>query len=122
MRSLKRNRITIHYSNYLGQQPIYDEEGYRTGEYAPSYTDPVPYKISVSPALGEADLVTFGSNENYDRRMSTCDLDCEINEYSLIWVDSKPPEPHDYLVYRRADSINGITFAIKRVEVTNSEP
>ena len=67
MRTLERNKRTIHYAQLIGSTPIKDEYGNETGEYANEYSPPVPYRIHVSAARGEYTNAQFGGIAHYDR-------------------------------------------------------
>ena len=127
MRSLTRNKQKIYYSLYSDKQPILDDYGNQTGEYTLSYADPVEYKINVSAARGTADVEQFGINENYTKTMVTNDMSCPIEETTRLWIgkeayvtvdETTTVTPHNYVVIKKAPSINSITYAIKEVTVT----
>ena len=85
--------------------------------------------------------------ENYDKVIVTDDLDCPIDENSVLFIDKQPEftnvvtyeyvtttnngqetsawvvktvavPVHDYIVRRVAKSLNSISIAIRRVEVS----
>ena len=61
MRTLERNKRTIHYAQLIGSTPIKDEYGNETGEYANEYPPPVPLQKSTTlPAKGEYTNAQFG--------------------------------------------------------------
>ena len=114
MQSLNSNKQTIHYALYLGVSDIYNG-GYKTGEKTKSYATPVEFRCNVSPARGVADTDPFGIATDYDRTMVTCDMSCPIAEDTILWLGTSTSEPYNYKVVRRAESINGLLFAIKEV-------
>lgn len=117
MRSLVRNKRTIYYALYLGDTEILDENGYATGTYAPSYSEPRKLEINVSAARGSAWTREFGDFKNYDRTMVTTD-DLPIDENSILWVDDLDlTHPHDYQIVQVAKSLNENQYAISKVKV-----
>lgn len=124
MKLLKRNLSTIHYCLYEGSEPILDDDGNETGEDKITYSEPVEFECSVSAATGYSATEMFGNLENYDKTLITDDMECPIDEHSVLFVDKEPEfdtdgRPlYDYIVRRVAKSINNISFAIRKVDVT----
>ena len=124
MKLLKRNLSTIHYCLYERSEPILDDDGNETGEDRITYSEPVEFECSVSAATGYSATEMFGNLENYDKTLITDDMECPIDEHSVLFVDKEPEfdtdgRPlYDYIVRRVAKSINNISFAIRKVDVT----
>jgi len=127
MRSLVRNKQKIYYALYDTKTDIVDDYGNKTGEYNVTYGEPVEYHINVSAARGTADVEQFGINANYTKTMTTNDLNCPIEETSILWINREPTVtvgevttdiPHNYVVVSVARSINSITYAIREVNVS----
>lgn len=112
MRDLKRNRIKVEYSLYLGNAEIMDGAGYATGEYAPKYGNKTVLYISVSSNKGDYSQQQFGNLLDYDRTMITHDTECPINENSMIYIGTE-----QYIVKAVAKSLNAVQYAIKRVQI-----
>ena len=129
MRSLQRNKQTIWY-RLLDSNPTpitkTDEWGniLETGEYTQTYLGPVQLKINVSQATGASITEQFGNLDNYDKVLSTTWMECPISETTLLYIDKEPTETngvwssHDYVVRRVAKSINGISIAVRKVDVS----
>ena len=119
MRSLNRNKRTIWYSNAYLKQKVYDADGNFTGDWEFTGDDPTEFRINFSPATGEAEQEVFGIIKDYQRVMVTNDMTCPIKETYVLWVNNDPKtELYDYVVRRRADSINSIAFLIEEVNVS----
>lgn len=119
MRVLERNKQTIKYKLYVGKEELLDEYGNRTGEYRIVYSDAATMRINVSAARGESATRQFGEMENYDKVMITDDMGCPIDENSILWIDSLDTEkPHDYIVKKVARSLNSISYAVSKVNVS----
>jgi hypothetical protein len=43
---------------------------------------------------------------------------CPIEEDSIIWFGIEPTKPHNYIVVRKAESKNGILYALQEVTLT----
>ena len=119
MRSLERNKRILWYANLIKSDDIDDEWGYDTGEDNEVYTDPpVELHMNVSAATGEAAAEAFGAFTDYSRVISTCDLQCPLEIGSRVWFGVKPDEDHNYIVTRKADSLNALLIALKEVTVS----
>lgn len=129
MRSLQRNKQTIWYRLLTGDpEPITETDEWGnvldTGENTQPYSDPVELKINVSQATGAAISEQFGNLDNYDKVLVTTQMDCPINGTTLLYIDTTPTQtngkwsPHDYVVRRVAKSINGISIAVRKVDVS----
>ena len=123
MRCLTRNKRAFYYALYSGQTEIIDEYGNVTGEYSVQYSDPIKMFSNVSAAQGEMQTRQFGESETYDKVIVLDDPKCPIDEYSILWVDTRPEvvdgvtTPHDYVVKKVARSLNGVSIAISKVMV-----
>ena len=126
MRTLNRNKIHIYYANYRDKIPIRDEYGNLTGEYRLSYDTPVEVKANVSAARGEATTRQFGDDVSYDRIIVVDDKKFPISESSILWIDTLPEiaedgstkTPHDYIVKQVATSLNSVSVAVSKVNVS----
>lgn len=118
MRCLKRNQTKIYYALLQDSTEELDEYGNVTGQFDSVYTDPIEIKVNVSPARGTIDIEQFGINANYSRTLVTDDMNCPINENSIIWIGRNTDEPYNYVVVGIAKSINSITYAIREVIVS----
>lgn len=126
MRTLARNKIRIFYANYRNKIPNKDEYGNMTGEYDIIYDNPVEIKANVSAARGEATTRQFGDDARYDRIIVLDDPAFPITTTSILWIDT-PPEiaedgstktPHDYIVKQVATSLNSVSIAVSKVNVS----
>jgi hypothetical protein len=126
MRTLRRNQIRIFYANYRRKDPLKDEYGNLTGEYDIAYENPVEIRANVSAARGEATTRQFGDDEGYDRVIVLDDPKLPIAVTSILWIDT-PPEiaedgstdtPHDYIVKQVATSLNSVSIAVSKVNVS----
>lgn len=118
MRSLLRNQQPVFYKLYEGQEEIIDEYGNHTGSYIPKYSELKSAMLCVSPTKGSSEVEQFGSNEDYDRTMSTSDPKCPINEDAVIWIDADTDGPWNYIVKAVGRWKNSATYAIKKVTVS----
>ena len=126
MRCMARNKSKFYYASYIGETEIIDEYGNATGEYEVSYGNPIEVLGNVSAAQGEMQSRQFGESESYDKVIVLDDRNAPIDEHSLLWVDTLPrlnndgstETPHDYIVKRIARSLNGVSIAIGKVDVS----
>lgn len=118
MRSLNRNKRSIYYALPTEEEKkLYDEYGNETGETEIVFGDAVKLDINVSAATGEDAVASFGSFTNYSRILCVSDVKCPIVENAKVWFGVEPTDAHNYIVTRKADSKNGILYALKEVKV-----
>ena len=126
MRCMTRNKSTFYYASYTGETDVLDDYGNYTGECDLTYGNPVRVSGNVSAAQGGIQSREFGVSENYDKVIVLDDRDAPIDEHSILWVDTLPhlnddgstDTPHDYIVRKVARSLNGVSIAIGKVNVT----
>lgn len=118
MRDLKRNQRTIYYALRTGETVDTDEYGNETSESTPTYGSPIKMSAHVSGAAGEDAVNAFGSFTNYSRTIVTTDTSCPLDEDSIVWFGVPETGPHNYIVTRKADSKNGIIYALREVTVS----
>lgn len=124
MKCLNRNKRKFYYALFKEKAAIKDEYGNDSGEYRVVYERPVEMFANVSAATGEAQAEQFGNLLAYDKVIITDDINCPIDEHSVLLVDRLPYYDndenliYDYIVKKVAKSINTISYAISRVEVS----
>ena len=119
MRTLHRNKQEFYYANYLGRSELTDEWGNLTGEYKITYSEPKLARGNISAARGASEADQFGVSVNYSKTLVP-EEDLGLTETSILWLDAVPESaetPHDYVVVEVAKSINGISYAIRKVDV-----
>lgn len=139
MRCLNRNKRPFYYCLFDHKVPFVDEYGNESGEQITTYSSPVRMMANISQATGQSNTEQFGSLENYDKVLVTDDLNCPIDEHSVLFVDKEPEYTdvlthvptaitttddtvsvpvYDYTVVRVAKSLNSISIAIRKVDVS----
>ena len=124
MRTLERNKQSFYYAVYLGKKEIIDDYGRHTAEYEVMYSPWKPFKANISPARGESEAELFGTDIQYDRVFVTDDINCDIDENTVLAIDIAPNVREtssvlpifDYVVTRKAKSINSISYAVAKVK------
>lgn len=133
MRTMLRNKSKFHYALYKDKVPKVDEYGNLTGEYELLYENPESCSANISAAKGETTTRQFGESEAYDKVIVMDNSAPQINEYTVLWVDTAPLvddfgalklndkgeviTPHDYIVKKVAKSLNSVSIAISKVNV-----
>lgn len=133
MRTMLRNKSKFHYALYKDKVPKVDEYGNLTGEYELRYENPERCSANISAAKGETTTRQFGESEAYDKVIVMDNSAPQINEYTVLWVDTVPLvddsgalklndkgeiiTPHDYIVKKVAKSLNSVSIAISKVNV-----
>ncbi|WP_314156375.1 hypothetical protein [Stomatobaculum longum] len=134
MRTLERNKVKFFYALYRDKTPRTDEYGNDTGEYDVQRTNPIEHSANISAAKGETYTRQFGETENYDKVIVMGWDAPPIDEYTVLWVDRIPEvdtegalatndngqvkTPFDYVVRKVAKSLNGVSVAISKVNVS----
>lgn len=139
MRSLKKNQQPLYYATYSKEIKIYQRDevgniiytevdGVKTpieiGTVA-GYNEPVLFNANISAGKGSAQDSPFGSDVDYTRTISTCDMTCPLDELSIIWIESEPQyntdgtvnaDSADYKVAAYpARGLSSIVIAIKKL-------
>lgn len=133
MVSMEINKSTIWYSNLVhgGNVPVRDSNGLLTGSVKQTYTTPTPVRVALSESIGlnnltaqgVAELRSYGVTTNYTHRMITEDMDCPINEESIIWHDRDPGDnpydvPYNFRVVRVSKTLNYKMYYLRQVYVS----
>lgn len=134
MRTMLRNKSTFYYALYKEKVAKTDEYGNVTGEYDVIHENPVEFKANISAAKGETTTRQFGESESYDKVIVMDNVSPDIDEYTILWVDTVPEldetgalavnddgeviTPHDYIVKKVAKSLNSVSIAISKVTVS----
>lgn len=113
MKTLWRNQRTIYYCLYQGNVPIYDEFGNETGETRVSYGEATALRANVSAATGSAQVEQFGNLDSYDKVIVTDWMDCPIDENSVLFIDKAPEfTEQEFYTVTRAEDITGETVTV----------
>lgn len=119
MKCLERNQQKFYYSLY-GVTEGKDEYG----NDVKGYGDAIEFKANISPSTGTTQVEQFGKEVEYDKVIVTSDTSCPINEESALFIDKEPSfsddgKPlNDYVVKRVAKSLNSISYAVSKVNVS----
>lgn len=113
MRTLNRNMRTLYYALVDTESGELDEWG---NEYKVTYQTPVAMQANI--------IEQFGNNLKYDKVIVTTDMDCPIDETTVCCIDREPSYNtsgellYDYRVRRVSKSLNSISIALEKVEVS----
>lgn len=134
MRCMNLNKQRFFYALYTGREELEDEYGNKSGEYKLLYSNPVEYFANISAARGETQSNQFGENIIYDKSIILDKGAVDLDEYSILWIDSEPEldangalvlnedgtvkTPHDYIVKKVAMSLHSELLAISKVTVS----
>ena len=134
MRCMARNKVKFWYALFVKQVPHKDEYGNVTSEMDVIHGNPVKGFANISAAKGETETRQFGENVAYDKVIVMDNAAPVFDEYSILWVDREPElaedgslalddegevkTPHDYVVRKVARSLNSVSYAISKVNVT----
>lgn len=127
MRNLERNKREFTYCLYTGKTALTDTDGYETGEYKITYSEPITARGHISMATGQSNTEQFGNLDNYDKVLAIEDVNTPIDTDTVFFID-KPYEAdedgnpiYDYIVRRVAVSLNQVSIALMKVEVRQNE-
>ena len=138
MRVLNRNKQDLYYSNPTGFVYATDDNGFKTGEKTITYDTPVKVRMSMAISSGAnnlgsqgmANVEPFGIITGYTHRAVTEDLNCPMGEESRVWygiaptrivtidgIETEEDVPHNFVVVRKAKSLNHLIYYLKEVDV-----
>lgn len=126
MRCMNRNKQVFYYALFESVEDTTDEYGNVTGEHKITYGKPQMFRANISAAKGETSTREFGETEDYDKVIVMDKEAPNIDEYSILWIDTLPKlaedgttdTPHDYIVKKVAKSLNSVSVAISKVKVS----
>lgn len=123
MKIMNRNKRPFWYLLYQGTELGKDANGYETGEKNVKYAGPVKMEANISPAAGYAQIQQFGQFISYDKVIITDDMTCPIDENAVLFIDKKPEYKdgrplYDYVVKQIAKSLNLVSIAVSKVNVS----
>ena len=119
MRCLDRNKRFFYYCLY-GESEATDEYG----NSIKSYGKAQKMRANISPATGSMQVEQFGTTIQYDKVIVTDDLNCRIDENTALFIDKEPEYSsdgnplYDYKVKRIARSLNSVSYAVSKVNVS----
>lgn len=118
MRVMQRNKRVMWHSKFT-EEEIVGEDGYPTGEYSASWSDPERLLINVSHPTGSADSSPFGTDVSYDLVLVDDNNDGGIEEGDRMWFSDEKPDvasvKHCYEVKRVSPSLLFWSFALSKV-------
>lgn len=120
MRNLERNKRQFYYSLYIGDSEMTDDNG----NPMPKYSEAMPMKANISASYGLAETEQFGTTLEYDKVIVTDWVECPIDEQTILFIDKTPDYDDcgkplgDYIVRRVARSLNHISYAVVKVEMS----
>ena len=94
------------------------------------YSEPVKTRMSMAISSGAnnlgsqgmAELDPYGISTAYTHRVVTHDMNCPIDEETLIWIRKTPTEgAHNFKVVRKATSLNHIIYYVKEVDAREDD-
>ena len=135
MVSMEINKTRIWYSNLIHgeSEPVLDEHGLMTGDFVQRYTTPVPLRAALSESIGLnnlsaqgiAELDPYGITTNYTHRMVVEDMNCPLDEESIVWHDRDPGDnpydvPYNFRVIRASKTLNYKMYYLRQVNTSGS--
>ena len=116
MRLLHRNTTEFEYLPYLGMVEEITEDDEHTGEFHPSYGDPIPMRGNISTPSGMVNQTFYGEDVRYTHTLVMDIPDPGIREGGVIrWKD----ELYDVRAVR--PSINAISVALRKQTKDHAE-
>lgn len=118
MRCLQRNKQSLHYANLDYVEEIIDEYGNKTGQYRTIRTEPILMRANISGAVGEAGVQQFGNNIQYDKVIVLDNVNTDVDENTVFWIDRDISNIHNYIVVKISKTLNTVSIAIRQVDVS----
>lgn len=125
MRTMTRNRQVFYSASLEAVAMSTDTDGNYVEETF-TYSNPVERYGVFTPANGQASSQLYGMNERYDRVITLNQGETYLDVGSILWVDvvpdidkqGKTDTPYDYIVVKKAVSLNTVSVAIRKVDVS----
>ena len=127
MKLLERNKQKIYYRNHVSTAPITETDEYgnilETGEKSKTYSALKFVRAYVKSAIGSNEAEPYGDFTSKRRTIYVENDVCDIDEYSILWVDidpqadettGEPTVPHNFTVDGVAKSLNHTRILIRR--------
>ena len=146
MKTLRRNLRPFYYCLFQSKMDVVDENGNKTGEKIRVYANPVRMMANISPATGQTNTEQFGNLDNFDQVLVYDDVNCPIDENTVLFLDTEPTytegvtvevtpsvtllgedtsevvevtiPKYNYVVRRVAKSLNSVSVAVRKVDVS----
>ena len=119
MIALKRNKVKFYYAPFIERQR--NDKGYG---FISIYGETVAEFGNISPAIGNTSVEQFGNNVDYDKVIVLENPDTPIDENSILFLEIEPQKNtdgdyiYDYVVKKVARSINSVSIAVSKVNVS----
>lgn len=119
MIALKRNKVKFYYAPFVERQR--SEKGYG---FISVYGEAVAEFGNISPATGNTSVEQFGNNVDYDKVIVLENPNTPIDENSILFLEIEPQKNtdgdyiYDYVVKKVARSINSVSIAVSKVNVS----
>ena len=115
MQGAFRNKRKIWYANLIEREEIL-RDGRHTGQYRSVYTNPIPLWINRSTTsgltnnniAGRVEREMYGQQLDYNVTLNPIPDSCDMNEQSVLWIDTPPvikedgstDTPFDHIITR----------------------
>ena len=117
MRLLLRNTTKFDYLPYDGVETDLNDDGEHTGEFHPSYGNPITYRGNISSPNGQTQQTFYGEDIRYTHTLLMDDPNVPITEHGIIrW------KGHLYEVTAVRPSQNSVTISLKRMTDGEDDP
>ena len=147
MRCLERNKKPLWFANRTSESYATNSIGLKTGEKLQTYETPQKIRCSMSISsgannIGSQGMVTlnsYGLTTAYTHNAITEDINCPLKEDGILWYGREPshtetvtktvngqtvtedvevPNPHNYVVVRKAESLNHLIYYLQEVDAS----
>jgi len=132
MKALERNKVPMWYALFLGEEDVLDENDRPTGERRMVYSEPKKIWGNINAGFNgryginsQSAVEDFGVDLRYDKTLVITDMDCPMDEYSVLIIDRPDVEYndkgqliYDHIVIKVDKSINVLSYALKKVNVS----
>lgn len=116
MHTLKLNETRFEYLPPTGEESDLNPDGEHTGEFYPTYGEPIPYRGNISMPSGNATQDFFGTDTRFTHVLVMDDPDADISELGMIvWKGAK------YEIRAVRPSQNSLSVALRRKTENHAE-
>lgn len=114
MRTLELNKTDVWYVNFNEEERVYDDEGYFTGEYRSTYSEPIKIRLNLHSGTSSIKEEMFGVDNDVD---IVCSSELSVLDKNTLLFMEKPDgnynETYDYKVTEKFKSLNHYNYGFR---------
>lgn len=119
MKCIERNKRTIAYKLYIGNEDIRDDDGYLTGDKRVILSEKMYAKCVTDERSDFAYLEKFGVSPDYEMVLKFDKMDLPFDENTVFFIDDIESDVPDYEVKWIRPTLNVLGVMVQRINKKN---